>query len=206
MFTGIVEEVGEVLEASEGRLRVAASLVASDAKAGDSISVDGVDLTLTELREGEMSFGVMPETYRRTTLGRLGKGSRVNLERSLRAWDRLSGHVVRGVVEATGTLAGRQDDGDAVVLTFRAPAELLAHMVERGPVTVNGVSLTVIARGPDSFSVSTVRYTQERTNLLQLPVGAAVNLETDIMMRYVSQLLADRGFPPGGGAPPPLPA
>lgn len=201
MFTGIVEEVGEVLEASEGGLRIFASLVASDAKPGDSIAVDGVDLTVTELRGGEMSFGVMPETYRRTTLGRLGTGSRVNLERSLRAGDRLSGHVVRGVVEATGTLAGRRDDGDAVVLTFRAPAELLAHMVERGPVTVNGVSLTVIARSADTFSVSTVSYTQERTNLLQVPLGGAVNLETDIMMRYVSQLLADRGFPPGDGRP-----
>jgi riboflavin synthase len=203
MFTGIIEEVGEVVEARDGLLRIRARRILEDTKLGDSIAVDGVDLTVSEIEGGAMRFQVMPETFRQTTLGRLREGARVNLERSLRAGDRLSGHIVRGVVEGTGALASRRDDAGAVIMTFRAPEPLLANIVERGPVCVDGVSLTVIAKSADTFSVSVVDYTQANTTLLDYAPGEPVNLETDILMRYVSQAIEARGLGPAddsGGA------
>jgi len=196
MFTGIIEDVGEVEEAGGGVLRIRAGRIADGTKLGDSVAIDGVDLTVTEIADGVMSFNVMPETYRMTALARLGRGSRVNLERSLRAGDRLSGHIVRGVVEGTGRIESMVEDGDAVVVTYSAPGDLLASMVERGPVCVDGVSLTVIAKTPTTFSVSVVRYTQSNTTITAGRVGDPVNLETDIMMRYVQQALRERGIAP----------
>lgn len=196
MFTGIIEDVGEIEEAAGGLLRIRVHRIAEDTKPGDSIAIDGVDLTVTEIANGVMSFNVMPETYRMTALGRLGTGSRVNLERSLRAGDRLSGHIVRGVVEGTGRIESTVEDGDAIVVTYSAPAALLDSMVERGPVCVNGASLTVIAKTPTTFSVSIVKYTQANTTITEGRVGDPVNIETDIMMRYVQQALRDRGLAP----------
>jgi len=199
MFTGIIEEVGEVIEAHEGLLRIRAIRILDDTKLGDSVAIDGVDLTVSVLAGDAMSFQVMPETFRQTTLGRLREGARVNLERSLRAGDRLSGHIVRGVVEGTGALQSRRADGDAVIMTFRAPPELLPNIVERGPVCIDGVSLTVIAKTPEAFSVSVVDFTQVNTTLLDRAPDDAVNLETDILMRYVSQAIEARGLRPAGG-------
>jgi len=199
MFTGIVEEVGEVVEAQGPLVRIRARQVLEDTKLGDSIAVDGVDLTVSEIAGDTMSFQVMPETVRQTTLARLREGVRVNLERSLRAADRLSGHIVRGVVEGTGTVDARRDDGDAVIMTFAAPADLLANIVERGPVCIDGVSLTVIAKSDDTFSVSLVDFTQAHTTLLDREPGDAVNLETDILMRYVNQAIEARGLRPADG-------
>jgi len=199
MFTGIVEEVGEVVEAQGPLVRIRARQVLEDTKLGDSIAVDGVDLTVSEIAGDTMSFQVMPETVRQTTPARLREGVRVNLERSLRAADRLSGHIVRGVVEGTGTVDARRDDGDAVIMTFAAPADLLANIVERGPVCIDGVSLTVIAKSDDTFSVSLVDFTQAHTTLLDREPGDAVNLETDILMRYVNQAIEARGLRPADG-------
>jgi riboflavin synthase len=196
MFTGIIEEVGEIEEAGEGLLRIRVRRIADDTRPGDSIAIDGVDLTVTDIAGGVMSFNVMPESYRMTALGRLGKGSRVNLERSLRAGDRLSGHIVRGVVEGTGRIESMREDGDAIIVTFSAPEVLLDSMIERGPVCVNGASLTVIAKTSTSFSISVVRYTQENTTISEGRVGDTVNVETDIMMRYVQQALRDRVLTP----------
>jgi len=134
----------------------------------------------------------MPETFRQSTLGRAAPGICVNLERSLRPQDRISGHIVRGVVEGTGVLAARADDGDAIILTFSSSSTLVDQMVERGPVCVDGVSLTVIRKTDDTFSVSVVRFTQENTTLLRRAVGDAVNIETDILLRYVVQAAAVR--------------
>jgi riboflavin synthase len=192
MFTGIIEEVGEVVGARAGELRVRAKKVLRRTKAGDSIAVDGVDLTVTAIVERTLRFGVMPETYRKTTLGLLRKGRRVNLERSVRAADRLSGHVVRGVVEGMGRVCERRSDGDATVITYSAPEHVLACIVERGPISVDGVSLTVIAKGDETFSVSIVTFTGEHTNILERAVGEPVNLESDIMMRYVAQAVENR--------------
>lgn len=196
MFTGIIEEVGAVKEAGEGSLRIHAPLVTSDAQLGDSIAINGVDLTVAELDGEEFFANLMPETYRRSNLGHLRPGDAVNLERSVRPTDRLSGHIVRGVVEGTGTLHSMTPEGEAVIARFLAPPELLRYMVVKGPVCIDGISLTVIARDRESFSVSLVQYTQDHTNLRHRKPGDSVNLETDIMARYVEQYV--RELAPGG--------
>jgi riboflavin synthase len=191
MFTGIVEEVGEIAEAASGVLLVRSQLVSSDVAIGDSVAVDGVDLTVTKIAPEGLLFNVMPETYRMTTLGEAAPGRRVNLERSVRAADRLSGHIVRGVVEGVGVVESRVDDGDAVIMTYETSPELLEFIIERGPVCVDGVSLTVIRKTESSFSVSVVTHTQLNTTILDREVGESVNLESDIMMRYVANAVAN---------------
>lgn len=192
MFTGIVEEVGEVTEAGNGVLRIRAPKVTADAQLGDSIAINGVDLTVAEL-DGDTFFAhVMPETYRRSNLGHLVAGERVNLERSVRPTDRLSGHIVRGVVEGTATLASFTPEADAVVVRFTTPPELLRYMVVKGPVCIDGASLTIIDKTADSFAVSVVQYTQGHTTLMDKEPGASVNIETDIIARYVENLLSQR--------------
>jgi riboflavin synthase len=193
MFTGIVEEVGSIVEAREGFLRVAASKILADTKLGDSIAINGVDLTVMEMGDDTMAFHCMPETYRRTNLEMLEAGDPVNLERSVRPTDRLSGHIVRGVVEGTGTLDSVRPDGEAMIVTYKAPRELLQYIVVKGPVCIDGASLTVIDKTDDSFAVSLVQYTQENTNHLRREPGDSVNLETDIVARYVEELLEARG-------------
>lgn len=192
MFTGIVEELGEVTSLSGATLRVRATHVLEGSKLGDSISINGVDLTVARIDGDELQFEVMPETFRQSTLSRVTPGIRVNLERSLRPQDRMSGHIVRGIVEGTGVLSARADDGDAIILTFSSSPTLVDRMVERGPVCIDGISLTVIHKTDITFTVSVVRFTQENTTLLQRAVGDAVNIETDILMRYVVQAAAAR--------------
>ncbi len=194
MFTGIIEEVGTVLEASEGRLRIGCSTVLEDTKLGDSIAVNGVDLTVVHMDTDSLSFDCMPETYRRSNLGELREGDPVNLERSLTPTTRISGHIVRGVVEATGALLSMTPEGEAMLARYSAPPDILRHVVVKGPITVDGVSLTVIAKDDESLTVSLVQFTQERTNLMHTEPGGSVNLETDIIARYVDQLLAERGL------------
>ena len=192
MFTGIIEEVGEVVEAGEETLRIRAPFVLQDAKLGDSIAINGVDLTVASIDGDTFFANLMPETYRRSNLGELRPGDRVNLERSCRPTDRLSGHIVRGVVEGTGTIESFTPEGDAVIVRIRAPRELLKYMVVKGPVCIDGISLTIIAKDAESFSVSLVQYTQEHTNLVGRKPGDRVNLETDILARYVDALLEAR--------------
>ena len=194
MFTGIIEEVGVVQEAGEGTLRIAATTVLEDAQLGDSIAINGVDLTVAELDAGAFFANVMPETYRRSNLRTLVAGDRVNLERSVRAADRLSGHIVRGVVEGTGRLRSLTPEADAVIARYEAPPELLRYMVVKGPVAVDGASLTIVDKDATSFAVSLVQYTQEHTNLTGRAPGDEINIETDILARYVDELLAARGI------------
>ena len=165
MFTGIIEEVGEVLEAEAGTLRIRAEQILSDAKLGDSIAINGVDLTVTEINGDAFAANVMPETYRRSNLGELQVGDAVNLERSVRPTDRLSGHIVRGVVEGRASILSFTPESDAIIARFRTPPELLRYMVVKGPVTIDGASLTIIDKTADSFAVSLVQYTQAHTNL-----------------------------------------
>lgn len=197
MFTGIIEEVGEVAEASDGVLRISAPLILSDAELGDSIAINGVDLTVAAIGDGTFMANVMPETYRRSNLGGLEAGARVNLERSVRPMDRLSGHIVRGVVEGRGAFHSSRAEAEAVVARYDAPAELLRYMAVKGPICIDGASLTIVEKDEAGFAVSLVQYTQEHTNLLDRRPGDEVNLETDIMARYVDQLiearLAERG-------------
>jgi riboflavin synthase len=192
MFTGIIEEVGEVVEAGAGVLRIRAPHVLSDAHLGDSIAINGVDLTVAEMTGDTFFANVMGETYRRSNLGELKVGDRVNLERSVRPNDRLSGHIVRGVVEGVAKIESLTPDGEALIARFRTPAELLRYMVVKGPVCIDGASLTIIDKTADSFAVSLVQYTQEHTNLLGKKPGASVNIETDIIARYVENFLAAR--------------
>lgn len=200
MFTGIVEEVGQVVEAGAGTLRIRAPLILSDAKLGDSIAINGVDLTVAEIAGDAFFANLMPETYRRSNLGDLKPGDAVNLERSCRPTDRLSGHIVRGVVEAVCTLDSFTPEADAIIVRYRTTPEFLRYMVVKGPICVDGISLTIVAKDEESFSVSIVQYTQEHTNLLQRQPGDRINLETDILARYVEQLLADRGLAQAGGS------
>src|SRR5512143_1746453 len=176
MFTGIIEEVGEVIEASAGVLRIRARQILADAKLGDSIAINGVDLTVTDLTAEAFTSNVMPETYRRSNLGQLTVGDRVNLERSVRPTDRLSGHIVRGVVEGVATLESFTPEADAVISRFRTPRELLRYMVVKGPVCIDGASLTIIDKTDDTFAVSLVQYTQAHTNLMGKRIGASVNI------------------------------
>jgi len=192
MFTGIVEEIGEIVEASAGVLRVRAPQVLTDARLGDSIAINGVDLTISEIVGDTFVAHVMPETDRRSNSARLKPHERVNVERSLRPTDRLSGHIVRGVVEGIATIESFTPEGNALIARFRASHELLRYVAVKGPVCVDGVSLTVTEKGAGTFAVSLVQYTREHTNLLDKQPGDAVNIETDIIARYVESILATR--------------
>jgi len=192
MFTGIVEEIGSVREAESGRLVIACRAVLEGTKAGHSIAVNGVDLTVVRLDGETMEFNCMPETYRRSNLGELAPGDLVNLERSVRPTDRLSGHIVRGVTEAVGKIVSLTPEADAIVARFQAPPDILRHCVVKGPITVDGISLTVVAKDESTFSVSLVQFTQDNTALARKTPGDSVNLESDIIARYVDQLLSER--------------
>ena len=192
MFTGIIEELGTVREAKDGKFVINASTVIRGTNLGDSIAVNGVDLTCAYLEQDGFHANVMPETYRRTNLGDLQPGDVVNLERAMTLSQRLSGHLVRGVVEAAGTLESLTSEADAIIARYKAPPDILRFVLVKGPVTIDGASLTVIDRTEDTLTVSIVRYTQEHTNLTRRNPGDRVNLETDIIGRYVGQLLEER--------------
>lgn len=192
MFTGIIEEVGTVRGREGGVLVIECSTIIEGSKLGDSIAVNGVDLTIRALDDRSMTFDVMPETFRRSNLVDLAPGSLVNLERSVRPSDRLSGHIVRGVVETTCTLESLTPESDAIIARYRVVPEYLRYIALKGPVCVDGASLTVMAKDADSFSVSLVQYTQEHTNLTRRRPGDSINLETDIIARYVEQMLEAR--------------
>ena len=192
LFTGIVEEVGTVREITPGRMIFNAKKVTWGTNLGDSIAVNGCDLTAVYFDEDGFSASVMEETYKRTNLGRLKAGDKVNLERALTLAGRIGGHLLRGVIEHTGTVMSYTPQEHSIVARFGAPPEILRFMIVKGPVAVNGVSLTVIDRDETSFSVGLIPYTQEQTNLLGLKPGDEVNLESDIIARYVEQLLDER--------------
>ena len=191
MFTGIIEEVGAVLEADRGNLRIACRIVRDGTNLGDSIAINGVDLTVARMDGESLFFNCMPETYRRSNLGQLRGGDPVNLERSLLPTTRLSGHLVRGVVEATGTVVSLTLEDDAILARYSAPPDILRHTVVKGPITIDGASLTVIAKDDTSLTVSLVQYTQDHTNLTRKQPGDTINLESDIIARYVEQLLSE---------------
>lgn len=192
MFTGIIEEVGTVRSAENGELVIAAKQVLWGTNLGDSISVNGVDVTAKHFDEEGFSANIMPETYRRSNLGDLKAGDKVNLERSLQLASRLSGHLVRGVVEATGTIHSFTPEGEAIILRINAPADILHHTIVKGPICIDGISLTVIAKDAETLSVSIVQWTRDNTNLSTRQPGDRVNLESDIIGRYVEQMLEDR--------------
>jgi len=187
VFTGIVIEQGRVLEPAP-RLVLEAPQSAAAAAVGDSIAIDGCCLTVVAVDGDRLAFDAVPETLRRSTLGRLAAGASVNLEPALRAGDRLGGHLVQGHVDGMGTLRSSQDEGDAVNMTFDAPAAVLRYVIEKGSIAVNGVSLTVTAYDDDGFSVSAIPHTRAVTNLGALRPGDPVNLEADLFGKYVERL------------------
>ena len=195
MFTGLVEEVGHVvgMEADEiFRLRVSANRVIEGTRIGDSVSVNGVCLTVNELEGDTLVFNAMPETLRRTALGDLTEGSLVNLERAMSLERRFGGHIVQGHVDGVGEVVGVRPEGDAQIWEFRAPEGVLRYIVEKGSVCVDGISLTVVSVRGMSFTVSILPQTLLNTNLGGLGPGARVNLEADVIAKYVERLIGPR--------------
>jgi riboflavin synthase len=193
MFTGLVAGTGTVSAAEHGaegtRLRLTTPL-AAELSEGDSVSVNGVCLTAVEVDGDVFSADVMAETLRRSSLGPLREGDLVNLELPLRAGDRLGGHVVQGHVDATGTVESVTDEGFARVLRIEAPSGVLRYVVEKGSIAVDGVSLTVAEIDDDGFSISLIPETLERTTLGALAPGRSVNLEVDVLAKYVEKLVS----------------
>ena len=191
MFTGLVQDRGHVEavdQTDEGaRVRVRTRL-GSELTDGDSVAVQGVCLTATAVHQEVFTVDVMAETLRRSTLGALAAGAAVNLELPLRASDRLGGHVVQGHVDGVGTIAEVREDGFSRIVEISAPAETLRYVVEKGSIAVDGVSLTVSAVDDDSFSVSLIPETLERTTLGAAAPGRPVNLEVDVLAKYVEKL------------------
>ncbi len=188
MFTGIIEEVGRVISARPGKLVIAASNVLREMEIGGSIAVNGACLTITNLDTDSFSVDVMPETLKRTNLGSLSAGDRVNLERPLALGGRLGGHLVQGHVDAIGRVASIIWDEGTVIIRFEAPSEVMRYTVEKGFIAVDGISLTVVTKDTSSFQVSVVDYTLKHTILGNRQEDDLVNLEVDIIAKYVEQL------------------
>jgi riboflavin synthase len=184
MFTGIVEEMGRLRRRDGGRFEFAAEIVTCDAKVGDSIAVNGCCLTVVDLGEGWFAADAVAETLARTNLGRLSPGDPVNLERPLRLADRLGGHLVQGHIDAVGEIVT-----PAPELRVRIPAGPLRYVVEKGSITVDGCSLTVVAVLDDGFTVAVIPYTARVTTLGHKGPGQLVNLEVDLVAKYVERLL-----------------
>ena len=189
MFTGIVEEIGRVQSVSSGGLVIRVSRELADLRVSDSISVNGACLTVTSRDEDSFSVDVVPETLRRTNLGALRAGDPVHLERSLAVDGRFGGHVVQGHVDATGAIESVAREGEALLLRFRAPPSIMRYVVEKGFIAVDGVSLTVVDCDDRSFSVTVIPFTRDNTILGSKAAGDAVNVEADIMAKYVERLL-----------------
>ena len=206
MFTGIVEEIGTVRAVERGhgtaRLTVDCSTVVADARAGDSVNVNGCCLTVTALTTGGFTADLMGETLDRTALGTLGAGAPVNLERAVRADGRLGGHLVQGHVDGVGEVLTVDPRGDWTLLTVSLPEAIAALVVEKGSITVDGTSLTITSADADRFSVGLIPHTLAVTTLGGCVAGGKVNLEADIVAKHVERLLrAGVGTPYGSSAP-----
>ena len=188
MFTGIAEEVGRIEHIKPGKLTIGASRVIEDMQSGDSINVNGACLTVTRFDAASFSVDIMPETIRRSNLGQLRIGDGVNLERALAFGGRLGGHLVQGHVDAMGRVASIRWEGDTLMLEVETPPEVMRYVVEKGFIAIDGLSLTVVSRWATSFSVSIVEYTHANTTISDRRVGDPVNLEADIIAKYVETL------------------
>lgn len=193
MFTGIIEETGSVARVlqggTSGEIKINASCVLEGTRLGDSIAVNGVCLTVTGLYEDGFTADVMPETLRRSNLGMLRSGDKVNLERAMAADGRFGGHIVSGHIDGTGDIVSLRNEGNAVWVRIRAKEEILGLIVEKGSITIDGISLTVATLGSDYFEVSIIPHTGAQTTLLKKKPGDKVNLENDIIGKYAQRLL-----------------
>jgi riboflavin synthase len=199
MFSGIVEETGTITHIAQRpggtTLTIQARQVAEDARIGDSIAINGACLTVVRRTADTFEVDMAPETLRKTALGQLRPGETVNLERSLSANGRIGGHVVQGHIDTTGEVVALQEDGEGVLATFRAPAPLLKYIVPKGYIAIDGMSLTVVDTGPDWFTISFIPHTRAVTVVREYAPGRQVNLEVDILAKYVEKLLATRTTP-----------
>ncbi|MEU1471836.1 riboflavin synthase [Streptomyces sp. NPDC005761] len=204
MFTGIVEELGEITAVEKlddaSRFRLRGPVVTEGAKHGDSIAVNGVCLTVVDLGEHEFTADVMAETLNRSSLGALTTGSRVNLERPMALGGRLGGHIVQGHVDGTGRILERKISENWEIVKISLPADLTRYVVEKGSITVDGVSLTVVDAGPDYFTISLIPTTLALTTLGIKEPGDPVNLEVDVIAKYVERLLGNSAQEPGESA------
>ena len=189
MFTGIVEEVGSATLVEEGRLSFASRHALQELAIGDSISVNGACLTITSIEEEVFSVDVMPETLRRTNLVDLKVGDPVNLEKPLTLSSRLGGHIMQGHVDGRGRVLSVTPEGDAMIMEIEVPTDLMRYIVAKGFIGVDGASLTVMDRREETFTVSLVSYTWENTTLRERNPNDWVNLEVDILAKYVEQLI-----------------
>ncbi len=187
MFTGIVEEIGKLISASPTRLTIAAPQVVDGMNPGDSMAVNGACLTVTDFDRASFSVDVMPETLQHTNLGLLKAGDSVNLERPTALGGKMSGHLVQGHVDNTGRIIALEWEGEALLLQFEAPTEVLRYIVPKGFIAVDGISLTITEKDSSSFRVSVVEYTRQNTTLGSRKKGDVVNLEVDIIAKYVAQ-------------------
>ncbi len=188
MFTGIVEEIGQAIETLSSRLSVTGNVVIEGLKLGDSIAINGICLTVVELAGKNFSLDVVPETLQKTNLGQLQPHDPVNLERAVAYGDRMGGHMVQGHGEGTGEVLTTEPDGNAIIMEISAPNPLMPYLVEKGFVAVDGASLTVVSVKKTSFSISLIPYTFANTTLGSRKPGDVVNLETDIVAKYVERL------------------
>ena len=188
MFTGIIEEIGTVKDGQPNEMIISAAVVLNDLKVSDSICVNGACLTVTQRDKKSFSAQLVPETLRRTNLGALNTGDCVNLERPIAVGGRYGGHIVQGHVDATGTIESITSQGDALVMKIQSPGSVARYIVEKGFIAIDGTSLTIVDCDNDSFVVSIIPYTRDNTNLGTRKVGDFVNLEVDIIAKYVESL------------------
>ena len=193
MFTGIIEEVGKVLSVSTAKLVIAAPQVVDGIKPGDSIAINGACLTVTDFDHASFSVDVMPETLKRTNLGLLRPEDKVNLERPLALGGELGGHLVQGHIDDTGKIVSVTREGEATLIKVETSPEVMRYIVAKGFITVDGVSLTIISRDISTFRVSVVDFTRKHSTLGSMRAGDLVNLEIDIIAKYVEQLSQARG-------------
>ena len=193
MFTGLIEDLGTLRDIRTGgdlaELTVDTALPMAELSLGESIAINGVCLTVTRFAGGPFSADISPETLKRTTLGRLSSGARVNLERALRLSDRLGGHLVTGHVDGLARIVERRQDGNAWLFRFQCDTALCGQLVDKGSVAVDGISLTVNQAGADSFALAVIPHTLAMTNLQERKVGDDVNIETDLIGKYVARFL-----------------
>lgn len=187
MFTGIIEEIGKVSSASTTRLVISAQQVVDGIKPGDSIAINGACLTVTDFDRASFSVDVMPETLQRTNLGQLTAGDGVNLERPTTLGGQLGGHLVQGHIDDIGRIISMEREGEALLFRFEAPPEVMRYTTPKGFIAVDGISLTITEKDNSSFQVSVVEYTRRNTTLGSRKVGDVVNLEVDIIAKYVAQ-------------------
>ena len=189
MFTGIIEELGTLKSLNGGRIEITCAKILEDIKIGDSICTNGICLTVTDFAENYFAADVMPETFRKTSLENLNIGGAINLERAMKVGDRFGGHIVSGHIDGVGKISNIRTDGNAIFINISAENFLLKQIAAKGSVALDGISLTVVDADTENFSVSMIPHTRAVTNFKFKRVGSVVNIETDILAKYIERLM-----------------